>query len=59
MLRVTLEQAYRMAGVYDSDSDFERDLKFMHWIAGRKYAVTTDADSSVDPDVEILIKKEL
>lgn len=58
MLKINLEQAYRMAGVYTSDSDFERDVKFMHWIAGRKYVVTSSSDTGVADDVEILIIKE-
>lgn len=55
-----------MAGIYTGDSDFERDVKFIQWIKGRKYRIVDstrrDFDDAVadalDQDIEILIIKD-
>jgi len=41
MLTITMTQALHMAGIARTDPDMERDLKFAHWIAGRKYMIIT------------------
>lgn len=58
MIEISLAQALAQAGIYDSDTGLERDLKFGHWIANRKYAVVSAGHCTVPPDVEILIIKE-
>ena len=58
MIKLTMQQAVSMADIYDSDSGIERDLKFGHWIAGRKYMIVPPEQCSVPTDVEILIIKD-
>lgn len=61
MLEVTVDQAYNMAGVYNDDSDLERDLKFAAWVNRQNWrCVRTQQEleqARVD-GVEIIIKKE-
>jgi len=33
----TLDQAFNFSGVYNSDSDFEKDCKLMSWIGRRRH----------------------
>ena len=58
MITLTVEQALSMAGVYASDSDIERDLKFCQWIADRKYRICERENASADDHVDVLIIKE-
>ena len=58
MIQLTMSQALNMAGVYDSDSGIERDMKFGHWIAKRKYLIVSLEHTDVPNDVEILIIKD-
>ena len=50
-----------MAGIFDSDSELERDLKFSSWIDRRKYAIITvdQSQSGLERDgIEVLIIKD-
>jgi hypothetical protein len=58
MLTVTMTQALHMADIAQTDPDMERDLKFSHWIAGRKYMIITPDQHELPEDVEIFIIKE-
>ena len=58
MIQLTIQQALHMANIYDSDSDLERDLKFGHWIADRKYMIVSPGHNPVPTDVELLIIKD-
>jgi hypothetical protein len=58
MLTVTMTQALHMAGIARTDPDMERDLKFSHWIAGRKYMIIPPGQEHRPDDVEIFIIKE-
>lgn len=58
MLTITMTQALHMAGIARTDPDMERDLKFAHWIAGRKYMIITPGQKDLPNDVEIFIIKE-
>lgn len=58
MVQLTLSQAFDLADIYNSDSDMERDLKFGHWIANRKYMIVSSEYQDVPNDVEILIIKD-
>ena len=51
MIQLTIQQALHMANIYDSDSDLERDLKFGHWIADRKYMIVSPGNNPVKTDV--------
>ena len=60
----TLSQAKNLAGIHNSDSELEADLKFSAWMGRRQYRVV-DADDLADQEpkaqadgVEVLIIKE-
>jgi len=57
MITLSLKQAYDRAGVYDTDSDMERDLKFAAWIQNQTYLVVSQ-DQAADinnHEIDILI----
>lgn len=62
MEQFTFGQAQALAGIDSSDSDFERDIKFLQWVGSRKYQIidpiTNQSSDSVGLEVEILIIKE-
>lgn len=66
MVIFTLEQALNFSGVYNSDSDFERDCKLMNWIGRQRHrCILLDHDlyesqvSQAQADgIEILIVKK-
>lgn len=41
-----------MADIYTADSDFERDVKFIQWIKGRKYRIVDAGSAGFDDAVE-------
>lgn len=53
-----------MANIYNTDGDFERDIKFDAWINRRKYRIITadryaqERDWAIDDGIEVLIIKE-
>jgi hypothetical protein len=58
MVKIPLSQVMHMAGVYWSDSDFERELKFLDWIADRKYRICSQSAPVPDDDIDVLIIEE-
>lgn len=66
MLVLTVNEAYNLSGVYDTDSDFEKDCKLSAWIGRRKYRcieynVVThpeESDQARVDGIEVLIIKE-
>jgi len=64
MIERTLSQALNLAGIYDQDSDLERDLKFECWINQRKYKIIAvdryvqEREHCRENGVEVLIIKE-
>ena len=60
MLEVTVTEAYNMAGVYDSDSELERDLKFSAWVGRENWRCVDSPEELLkarEDGVEIIIKK--
>lgn len=58
-----LTEARNLAGIYNSDSDMESDLKFSAWISNRSYRIVDQQDLSAQPKaladgIEVLIIKE-
>ena len=53
-----------MSGIYDTDTDMEKDSKFLTWIGKRKYRVidlaryAQEREWAIDDAIEILIIKE-
>lgn len=56
-----------MAGIYNSDDELTRDMKFMNWVGNQKYKCieqygniiqTEDFEQAQSEDIEILILKE-
>jgi hypothetical protein len=66
MIEISLTEALNHAGVYNSDSDFERDCKLIGWIGRRKHrCIEFDATTysvelarAVADGIEVLIIKE-
>lgn len=66
MTEVELTEALNLAGVYTSDSDFERDLKLNNWVGKRssrciKFDVRTysaELERAAADGIEVLIIKE-
>jgi hypothetical protein len=58
MTTIPLSQAMYMAGVYWTDSEFERELKFIQWIADRKYIISRGYVEVADREVDVLIFEE-
>ena len=66
LLELTVCEVWNLAGVYDSDSDFEKDCKLFAWIGKRKHrciefnAVSYSAqlEKAAADGIEILIIKE-
>lgn len=64
MIEYTWDRVTYLAGIYDQDSDLERDLKFECWINRRKYSIITGVSTekqrkqAQDHGIEILIIKE-
>jgi hypothetical protein len=58
MIKIPLSQVMHMAGIYWSDSDFERELKFLDWIADRKYRICSEVTEVADDAIDVLIIKE-
>lgn len=64
MQELTLKQAYDMSGIYNTDTDIEKDSKFSSWIGRRKYRVALQGDvaqareKAIADGVEIFIIKE-
>lgn len=61
MLELTLEQAYNRAGVYKSDSEFERDLKMSAWLQGQDWRCVQgpeELEQARRDAVDIIILKE-
>ena len=66
MIELRLEEALNHAGVYHSDSDFERDCKLFGWIGKRKHrcidydaaTYTKEVQRAAADGIEVLIIKE-
>jgi hypothetical protein len=66
MIELGLREALYHAGVYDSDSDFERDCKLIGWIGNRKHRCiqfdeviySAELERAVADGIEVLIIKE-
>jgi len=52
MLEYTLSQAFNMAGVDATDSDWVRDAKFSTWIGKRKWVLIDHGQDSYRSKVE-------
>ena len=44
----TMNQVMSLAGIYCSDSEMERDLKFWQWIEDRKYRIVKNQTNNLD-----------
>ena len=66
MIELDLVEAQNLAGVYDSDSDFERDCKLGAWIGKRKHrclvfdvvTYSAELERAAADGIEVLIIKE-
>lgn len=61
MLELTVDQAYYMAGIYDDDSDFEKDLKLSSWLDRQTYCCVRSQQELIDArasGVDVIIIKE-
>ena len=66
MVEVRLQEALNLAGVYHSDSEFERDLKLNHWIGKRSHrcivfdvvTYSAELERAAADGIEVLITKE-
>ena len=66
MIELDLAEAFNLAGVYDSDSDFERDCKLGSWIGRRKHrclvfdivTYSAELERAAADGIEVLIIKE-
>jgi len=66
LIELSVDEAYDRAGVYDSDSDFEKDCKLFAWIGRRKHrciefnavSYSAELEQAVADGIEILIIKE-
>jgi len=65
-IEISLIHALNLAGVYDSDSDLERDLKLGSWIGKRSHrcvlrssaAYSADLERARTDGIEVIIIKE-
>ncbi len=61
MLELTIDQAYHIAGIYDNDTDFERDLKLSAWLDRRPFRCVRSQQELAEARasaVEVIIIKE-
>ena len=66
MIELNLVEACNLAGVYHSDSDFERDLKLNSWIGKRKHrciefdvvTYSAELERAAADGIEVLITKD-
>lgn len=66
LLELTVDEVYNRAGIYDSDSEFEKDCKFLDWIGTRKHrciefnvaSYSAELEKAAADGIEILIIKE-
>lgn len=66
LIELSVDEAYNMSGVYDSDSELERDFKLMHWIGRRKHrciqfnavSYSAELEQAAADGIEVLIIKE-
>jgi len=66
MTEVSLTEAFNLAGVYNSDNDFERDLKLNSWIGKRKHrciefdvvTYSAELERAAADGIEVLITKD-
>ena len=66
MIEVKLQEAQNLAGIYHSDSEFERDLKLNHWIGKRSHrcivfdvvTYSAELERAAADGIEVLIIKE-
>jgi len=66
MTEVSLTEALNLAGVYNSDNDFERDLKLNSWIGKRKHrciefdvvTYSAELERAAADGIEVLITKD-
>ena len=66
MIEIDLTEAFNLAGVYESDSDFERDCKLSTWIGKRKHrcikfdvvTYSAELERAAADGIEVLIIKE-
>jgi hypothetical protein len=66
MTEVDLQEAFNLAGVYHSDSEFERDLKLNYWIGKRSHrcivfdvvTYSAELERAAADGIEVLIIKE-
>jgi len=66
MIRLTLQQAQNLAGIYDDDNDFIRDSKLFSWLGRRNHrCISADSrtfiqeiESAEHDGIEVLIIKE-
>lgn len=60
MLELTVKEAYDRAGVYDNDSEMERDLKLAAWVHRESWRCVSsqeELEQARKDGVEIIIKK--
>jgi hypothetical protein len=66
MVEIDLQEALNLAGVYHSDTEFERDLKLNYWIGKRRHrciefdvvSYSADLEHAAADGIEVLIIKE-
>lgn len=66
LLELNVQEAWDLAGVYDSDSDFEKDCKLFAWIGRRKHrcidfdvvSYSAELEQAAADGIEVLIIKE-
>ena len=66
MIEVSLREAYYLAGVYNDDSDFERDSKLNSWLDRRSHrciqfdvvSYSAEQEQAAADGIEVLIIKE-
>jgi hypothetical protein len=66
LLEYTLTEAFNHAGVYNADSDFERDSKLFSWLGRRKHrcivfdpaTYSAELERAAADGIEVLIIKE-